>query len=434
MNSENTVLDNESRKFDDEATQLDINVKQNKETESPKNKKASVETEGNTIESNEVEKKPESGKKSIFNKSLGLGVLMGGVAATAAAMTLDDQVGEMAGVGMSQDMDIDEEISEEEIEDQESVTATSDGEIPVADSVTDDMSFSEAFSAAREEVGPGGVFEWNGNVYNTYYAEEWENMSEEEREEFASHLNVAEIDEDPADELTADEDPEGELTADVDPEGELTADEDPEGELTADEDPEGELTADEDPEGELTADEDPEGEFTADEDPEGEFTADGDPEGEFTAEVENTDYIDGESVEGVGAEDFEVTEEVIVDTEYYDEPNIEILGVYEDVDNMNVGVVEVDGQEAFLVDVDGDDDFDVMAVDVDGDGMLSELEMVDVSDAGITVDMLDVDDDIYDDGFDDGFDDGMDPFEDESLAFNDDMDYINDADVDDYMA
>ena len=424
MNSENTVLDNESRKFDDEATQLDINVKQNKETESPKNKKASVETEGNTIESNEVEKKPESGKKSIFNKSLGLGVLMGGVAATAAAMTLDDQVGEMAGVGMSQDMDIDEELSEEEIEDQESVTATSDGEIPVADSVTDDMSFSEAFSAAREEVGPGGVFEWNGNVYNTYYAEEWENMSEEEREEFASHLNVAEIDEDPADELTADEDPEGELTADVDPEGELTADEDPEGELTADEDPEGELTADEDPEGELTADEDPEGEFTADED----------PEGELTAEVENTDYIDGESVEGVGAEDFEVTEEVIVDTEYYDEPNIEILGVYEDVDNMNVGIVEVDGQEAFLVDVDGDDDFDVMAVDVDGDGMLSELEMVDVSDAGITVDMLDVDDDIYDDGFDDGFDDGMDPFEDESLAFNDDMDYINDADVDDYMA
>ena len=424
MNSENTVLDNESRKFDDEATQLDINVKQNKETETPKNKKASVETEGNTIESNEVEKKPESGKKSIFNKSLGLGVLMGGVAATAAAMTLDDPIGEMAGVGMSQDMDIDEELSEEEIEDQESVTATSDGEIPVADSVTDDMSFSEAFSAAREEVGPGGVFEWNGNVYNTYYAEEWENMSEEEREEFASHLNVAEIDEDPADELTADEDPEGELTADVDPEGELTADEDPEGELTADEDPEGELTADEDPEGE----------FTADEDPEGEFTADGDPEGEFTAEVENTDYIDGESVEGVGAEDFEVTEEVIVDTEYYDEPNIEILGVYEDVDNMNVGVVEVDGQEAFLVDVDGDDDFDVMAVDVDGDGMLSELEMVDVSDAGITVDMLDVDDDIYDDGFDDGFDDGMDPFEDESLAFNDDMDYINDADVDDYMA
>ena len=135
------------------------------------------------------------------------------------------------------------------------------------------------------------------------------------------------------------------------------------------------------------------------------------------------------------------TSEVIVEGDeiydgdsFNDEPNIEILGVYEDVDNMNVGVVEVDGQEAFLVDVDGDDDFDVMAVDVDGDGMLSELEMVDVSDAGITVDMLDVDDDIYDDGFDDGFDDGMDPFEDESLAFNDDMDYINDADVDDYMA
>ncbi len=43
---------------------------------------------------------------------------------------------------------------------------------PHASSPDDDMSFSEAFAAAREEVGPGGVFMWHGNAYNTFYAEE----------------------------------------------------------------------------------------------------------------------------------------------------------------------------------------------------------------------------------------------------------------------
>jgi len=43
---------------------------------------------------------------------------------------------------------------------------------PHASTPDDDMSFSEAFAAAREEVGPGGVFMWHGNAYNTFYAEE----------------------------------------------------------------------------------------------------------------------------------------------------------------------------------------------------------------------------------------------------------------------
>ncbi len=73
----------------------------------------------------------------------------------------------------------------------------SDGALPVADSVNDSMSFSEAFSAARAEVGPGGVFEWRGNVYNTYYAEEWNNMSEEDKSEFVDHLSLTEIEDEP---------------------------------------------------------------------------------------------------------------------------------------------------------------------------------------------------------------------------------------------
>ena len=43
-----------------------------------------------------------------------------------------------------------------------------DAEINVATGVTDEMSFGEAFAAARAEVGAGGAFEWRGEVYNTY--------------------------------------------------------------------------------------------------------------------------------------------------------------------------------------------------------------------------------------------------------------------------
>ena len=46
-------------------------------------------------------------------------------------------------------------------------------EIDVATGVKDSMSFGDAFAAARSEVGPGGVFHWRGNVYNTYYEKEW---------------------------------------------------------------------------------------------------------------------------------------------------------------------------------------------------------------------------------------------------------------------
>lgn len=37
----------------------------------------------------------------------------------------------------------------------------------------EDMSFGEAFAAAREDLGPGETFEWHGNSYSTYTAEEW---------------------------------------------------------------------------------------------------------------------------------------------------------------------------------------------------------------------------------------------------------------------
>lgn len=63
-------------------------------------------------------------------------------------------------------------------------------EIQVADSVNDDMSFSEAFAAARNEVGPGGAFVWHGHVYGTYRADdpEWQEMSADDRAEHSQAI------------------------------------------------------------------------------------------------------------------------------------------------------------------------------------------------------------------------------------------------------
>lgn len=54
--------------------------------------------------------------------------------------------------------------------------------------VNQDLSFGEAFEAARNAVGPGGVFHWHGNIYNTYTQEEWNGMSAGEKNQFAQQV------------------------------------------------------------------------------------------------------------------------------------------------------------------------------------------------------------------------------------------------------
>lgn len=72
-----------------------------------------------------------------------------------------------------------EAISTEEIETVVNI------EPEMCSDVSDEMSFSEAFATAREEVGAGGVFSWKGNVYNTYTEDEWTNMSDADQDAYA---------------------------------------------------------------------------------------------------------------------------------------------------------------------------------------------------------------------------------------------------------
>ncbi len=57
-------------------------------------------------------------------------------------------------------------------------------DMPVATGVNDAMSFNQAFAAARHEVGPGGIFVWHGHTYGTYYANEWNAMTPEDRDQY----------------------------------------------------------------------------------------------------------------------------------------------------------------------------------------------------------------------------------------------------------
>lgn len=52
----------------------------------------------------------------------------------------------------------------------------------------DEMTFGQAFAAARDEVGAGGIFKWHGRYYGTYTKDEWQGMSGEEKQAYAQSL------------------------------------------------------------------------------------------------------------------------------------------------------------------------------------------------------------------------------------------------------
>ena len=55
--------------------------------------------------------------------------------------------------------------------------------------VSSQSTFGDAFNEARNELGPGGIFEWNGNYYNTYLKEEWQAMSAEDKIAYSQKVN-----------------------------------------------------------------------------------------------------------------------------------------------------------------------------------------------------------------------------------------------------
>lgn len=251
----------------------------------------------------------------------------------------------------------DDSTPESDIKPENPVVDVADSEINVAAGVNDDMSFSEAFAAARAEVGAGGAFEWHGNMYSTYTAEEWNNMTDAEKDSYYDHFKWSDSS-DPAKE-------EGK------PADGNTGEQQQESN-----------------------------------------GSNGNETGN-NAEHQNTEEnqggqhtVENEDIEIVDVEPSKTSGQVEVVDVQPTEPEIELLGVaYDENIGGNIGAVTVDDQEVFFVDVDNDMKFDIMASDVDHDGNLSENEVVDISDQNLMVSDLDAGGSMFAANDDAGFND-----------------------------
>ena len=285
MNDEKTIFDGENTQYqshDEEATQYD-DAYNNENTKTE-------ETETSDNKDNAAK-----GEKPIWKKvavGAGSGIFLGSAATLLSAS---------APLGHAEGENAEEEGSETHPE-------WTDGEVPVASSVSDDMSFSEAFTAARTEVGSGGVFEWHGNIYSTFTEDEWNGMTAEQIDEYGSH-------------------------------------------------------------------------FSWHSDNSSTETASSTHSSTSSHSAHATDEVEVSEVTQASH-----TEEVaVVDVD----PEVEVLGVVHDEESgANIAGLAVDGQEVVLIDVNGDETFDVMGADVNGDQQLTQNEMVDISGQNLTVNDL----------------------------------------------
>ena len=130
-------------------------------------------------------KPKDDGKKKIWIAS-GIGAVIGatlGVAGKAAASNLNKEEGE------------EEILLENETPNEESTGLFSEG-LSGTTIEDDSLSFSEAFGNARNTLGANGVFKWRGKLYGTMLKDEWDNLSDEDRQQFAHHAQSVELEED----------------------------------------------------------------------------------------------------------------------------------------------------------------------------------------------------------------------------------------------
>lgn len=130
-------------------------------------------------------KPKDDGKKKIWIAS-GIGAVIGatlGVAGKAAASNLNKGEGE------------EEILLENEMLNEESTGLFSEG-LSGTTIEDDSLSFSEAFGNARNTLGANGVFKWRGKLYGTMLKDEWDNLSDEDRQQFAHHAQSVELEED----------------------------------------------------------------------------------------------------------------------------------------------------------------------------------------------------------------------------------------------
>lgn len=163
------------------------------------NKNINDKIENTVMEKNEQTSKKSSVKneKAAYAAGGFAAGLASGVAGSsfAANTAQDDEEEVIASAENTENITTETVVAEEQnyiAPEPEDVLLATDEGVRIAQ-VDDKATFAEAFADARAQVGPGGAFEWRGHVYNTYYAEEWNNMSAEERAEYQSKIDYATI-------------------------------------------------------------------------------------------------------------------------------------------------------------------------------------------------------------------------------------------------
>lgn len=163
--------------IDNERTQYDTNLDERTQIDNNANERTQLDNNEHTEHTENKEQRTTAAPSQPIKKGQKVGRILGGAAAGIA-------LGAAATV-LSSGTPVDGE----EAHGGEEVPTWSDGQVSVAHGVNDDMSFTEAFNTARTEVGPGGAFEWHGNIYHTYNKDEWDNMSAEDKAAFGQHFN-----------------------------------------------------------------------------------------------------------------------------------------------------------------------------------------------------------------------------------------------------
>lgn len=242
--------------------------------------------------------------------------------------------------------------------------------------VDQSLPFGKAFALARAEVGPGGVFHWHGNIYNTYTIEEWNDMSASDRAEFA-HLVQPEI-------RTGEGPSHRDMAQDTTPNQDEPAKQESENQDSKMDGLEDEKPKDEEPKDVESKDEEPK-----DVESKNEESEEVEPKNDVSEEVEPKNDV-SEEVEpkiDVAEEEEPKNDEPTIDD---DEPDVHFLGVEQietaDGQTMNVGVMVSGEQEVALVDVDDNRVFDVAISDHNKNGYIEEDEVIDISDRQLSVD------------------------------------------------
>lgn len=296
-------------KYDDEATRFEnTDSESTRIEESPAKPTAAEET---APAGKEEVKAAKGGKWRRMAAATGTGVLIGALGSTLMGMKPADADTD------SQDGNVEGKTSKDELSNPDWV----DDEIPVATAVNDDMTFSEAFAAARAEVGAGGCFEWHGSIYGTYTAAEWNSMSAGERAEWGEHFSWNHIDHSESDVAPHSPAAHRDELAATDAAGE------------GDDIPVVSVDHNDQPR-EVAQ--------------------------EQSAVQQSSGETDGQDVQIIGV-------------------------VHDDDSDMNIAGMVVDNQEVILIDVDNDLEFDYLAVDANGNNQLDEGEIVDIQSQHITV-------------------------------------------------